>query len=120
VLSLVHVPTEYPLDAELPDQEARALSAIERAKLICGQRISGEIEHVRPGQAGAVVVEEAKQIDAAVILMPIRYRDGKPQLSKSIEHVLAKRPCRVILAAHPGGDGAVEAPRVLEGQPVTA
>jgi APA family basic amino acid/polyamine antiporter len=120
VLSLVHVPTEYPLDAELPDQEARALSAIERAKLICGHRISGEIEHVRPGQAGAVVVEEAKAIDAAVILMPIRYRDGKPQLSKSIEHVLAKRPCRVILAAHPGGDGAVEAPRVLEGQPVTA
>jgi APA family basic amino acid/polyamine antiporter len=120
VLSLVHVPTEYPLDADLPEQEARALSAIERAKLICGQRISGEIEHVRPGQAGAVVVEEAKQIDAAVILMPIRYRDGKPQLTKSIEHVLANRPCRVILAAHPGGDGAVEAPGVHAKQPVTA
>jgi APA family basic amino acid/polyamine antiporter len=118
VLSLVHVPTQYPLDAELPGQEARALSAIERAKLICGQRSSGEIKHVRPGQAGAVVVEKAKEIDAAVILMPIRYRDGKPALSKSIEHVLANRPCRVILAAHPGGDGAVEPPRALSKQPV--
>jgi basic amino acid/polyamine antiporter, APA family len=120
VLSLVHVPTEYPLDAELPEQEARAQSAIERAKLICGGRVSGEIERVRPGQAGAVVVEEAKAIDAAVVLMPIRYRDGQPVLSKSIQYVLAHRPCRVIVAAHPHGDGPADSSRILAKRPVPA
>jgi APA family basic amino acid/polyamine antiporter len=102
MLSLVNVPTQYPLDAELPEEDARAQSVIERAKLICGQRVSGEVEHVRPGQAGAVVVEEAKAIDAAVVLMPIRYRDGKPLLSQSLRYVLANRPTRVIVGGHPG------------------
>jgi APA family basic amino acid/polyamine antiporter len=118
VLSLVHVPTEYPLDADLPDQEARAQSAIERAKLICGGRISGEINHVRPGQAGAVVVKKAKDIDAAVVLMPIRYRDGQPVVSKSIQYVLAHRPCRVIVAAHPPGDSAVDGSGLVAKRPV--
>ena len=51
---------------------------IERAKLICGRRVTGEIEHVRPGQAGAAIVEDAKEIDAAVIVMQLRYRNGEP------------------------------------------
>ena len=108
MLSLVNVPTQHPIDAELPEQDAAAQSVIERAKLICGQRVSGEIRHVRPGQGGAAVVEKAREIDAAAILMPIRYRNGQPALSQSIRYVLAHRPTRVILGANPrdgGGDG---------------
>jgi APA family basic amino acid/polyamine antiporter len=109
VLSLVNVPTEYPLDADLRDEDSRARSVIERAKLICGQRVSGEIQHVRPGEAGAAVIREAKAIDAAAILMPIRYRDGRPLLGQSVRYVLANRPCRVIVSADPGdGDSAGE------------
>ncbi|MFL5870891.1 MAG: amino acid permease [Solirubrobacterales bacterium] len=104
ILSLVNVPTQYPLDAHLEEQDARAQSVIERAKLICGQRVTGEVEHVRPGQGGAAVIEEAKAIDAAVILMPIRYRNGKPVLGQSIRYVLANRPTRVIVGGHPGED----------------
>jgi basic amino acid/polyamine antiporter, APA family len=110
VLSLVNVSTQYPIDAELPDDDKRAQSVIERAKLICGQRVTGEIRHVRPGQGGAAVVEEAKQIDAAAILMPIRYRDGQPLLSHSLRYVLANRPTRVIVGAHPGDGGDGPAP----------
>jgi basic amino acid/polyamine antiporter, APA family len=109
VLSLVNVPTALPIDAELPERDAEAQSVIERAKLICGQRLTGEIEHVRPGGAGAAVIAKAKEIDSAAILMPIRYRDGRPLLTQSLRYVLANRPTRVIVGGHPG-DGAGEPP----------
>jgi basic amino acid/polyamine antiporter, APA family len=101
VLSLVGVPVSAPLDAPLPDAESAAQSKIEQAKLICGQRVSGRIERVRPGQAGQAIVDEAKAIDAAAIVMPLRYRNGSPLYGKTLQTVLAKRPCRVLVAAHP-------------------
>ena len=33
--------------------------------------------------------------------MPLRYRDGAPLYGKTLQTVLAKRPCRVIVAANP-------------------
>jgi hypothetical protein len=100
------VPTYLELDAGLPVADAEAKSVIERAKLIGGVRVSGEVAHVRPGQAGAVVVEEAKAIEAAVIVMPLRYQNGEPLISKALRTVLAERPARVIVSAKPdGADG---------------
>jgi basic amino acid/polyamine antiporter, APA family len=101
----VEVPTHLPLDVELPKEEGRAQSMIERAKLIAGQRVSGHIEHVRPGQAGKAIVEDAKAINAAAIVVPLRYRNGAPLYGKTLQTVLTARPCRVIIAAQPG-DGA--------------
>jgi APA family basic amino acid/polyamine antiporter len=107
VLALVEVPTHLPLDAPLPKEESRAQSSIERAKLIAGQRVSGHIEHVRPGQAGKAIVEDAKAINAAAIVVPLRYRNGAPLYGKTLQTVLTARPCRVIVSAQPaeGGDG---------------
>ena len=102
VLSLVTVPANLPLDADLDGREPPPASKLEQAKLICGQRVSGSIEHVRLGQAGKAIVEEAKAIDAAAIVMPLRYRAGAPLYGKTLQTVLAKRPCRVIVAANPG------------------
>jgi APA family basic amino acid/polyamine antiporter len=102
VLSLVTVPSNLPLDAKLDELDAAARSKLEQAKLICGQRVSGSIEHVRLGQAGKAIVEEAKAIDAAAIVLPLRYRGGAPLYGKTLQTVLAKRPCRVIVTAHPG------------------
>ena len=101
-ISVVKVPTHLPLDAALPEEDSSAQSKIERAKLIGGRRVSGEVRHVRPGQEGAAIVAEAKAIKASVIVMPLRYRDGAPVFGRSLQTVLASRPCRVIVAAHPG------------------
>jgi basic amino acid/polyamine antiporter, APA family len=102
VLSLVTVPSNLPLEAALDGRDSTARSKLEQAKLICGQRVSGSIQHVRMGQAGNAIVAEAKAIDAAAIVMPLRYRGGAPLYGKTLQTVLAKRPCRVIVAAHPG------------------
>src|SRR5436190_970087 len=101
VLALVTVPTHLPLDATLPDLESEAQSKIERAKLIGGLRVTGHLERVRPGQAGQAVIDEARAIRAAAIVMPLRYRDGRPLYGKTLQTVLAKRPTRVIVAAEP-------------------
>jgi basic amino acid/polyamine antiporter, APA family len=109
VIALVTVPSNLPLDAELGSREKPARTKVEQAKLICGQRVSGSIEHVRLGQAGKAIVIEAEAINAAAIVMPLRYRGGAPLYGKTLQTVLAKRPCRVIVAANPAeaGDGGV-------------
>jgi APA family basic amino acid/polyamine antiporter len=102
VLAIVNVPTNLPLDAPLEEQESEAQSKIEQAKLIGGMRVTGSVQRVRPGQAGQAVVEEARAIKAAAIVMQLRYRNGTPLYGKTLQTVLAERPCRVIIAAEPG------------------
>jgi APA family basic amino acid/polyamine antiporter len=104
VLALVEVPTHLPLDARLPEEESRAQTKVEQAKLIAGQRVSGHVEHVRPGQAGKAIVEDAKAIKAEAIVIPLRYRNGTPLYGRTLQTVLALRPCRVIVAAQPGDE----------------
>jgi APA family basic amino acid/polyamine antiporter len=65
-------------------------------------RVTGSVQRVRPGQAGQAIVEEARAIKAAAIVMQLRYRNGTPLYGKTLQHVLAERPCRVIVAASPG------------------
>jgi len=101
VLSLVTVPADLPLDADLDEAERAAQTKIEQAKLLLGQRVSGHVHPVRLGQAGQAIVDEAHEIDAAAIVMPLRYRGGAPLYGKTLQTVLAKRPCRVIVSANP-------------------
>ena len=102
VLSIVTVPTHLPVDAELEEREGDAQSKIEQAKIIGGLRVTGHITRVRPGQEAQTIIEEARDIKAAAIVMPLRYRNGKPLYGKTLQTVLAKRPTRVIVAAQPG------------------
>src|SRR3954468_14975399 len=109
VLAIVTVPTHLPLDAPLEQQESEAQSKIEQAKLIGGMRVTGHIERMRPGQEARAIIEEARAIKAAAIVMPLRYRNGKPLYGKTLQTVLAKRPTRVIVAAQPGEKQVVPA-----------
>jgi APA family basic amino acid/polyamine antiporter len=101
VHSLLTVPTHLPLDAELPAQEAEAQSKVEQAKLIGGQRVTGHVERVRPGQAGYSIANEAEQIVAAAVVVGLRYRNGRPLYDKTLQTVLGERPCRVIVVSDP-------------------
>jgi APA family basic amino acid/polyamine antiporter len=108
--SMLTVPTNLPLDAELPEREAEAQSKIEQAKLIGGQRVTGHVERVRPGQAGYEISDEAKLVKAAAIVIGLRYRNGTPLYDKTVQTVLSERPCRVIVvsdrATQPGAEPA--------------
>jgi len=98
VLALVTVPSALPIDAPLPEEEAAAQSVIEQARVQAGARVSGHVERVRSGQAGRRIIEEAVDMRAAAIVMPLPERvPGASLFGKTLETVLAERPCRVII-----------------------
>jgi basic amino acid/polyamine antiporter, APA family len=110
VLVTITVPQSSPITAELPEQELAAQAIIEQARLQGGRRVSGHIEKVRAGQAGRLIVKEAREMRAQAILMPLPRRAGAggSVFGKTIETVLAERPARVVLLSDPTdrGDGA--------------
>jgi basic amino acid/polyamine antiporter, APA family len=102
VIAVVTVPNHLPLEAPLGAAEAAAQSKIEQAKLIGGLRVSGHVHPARPNQAGHSIADEARELKASAIVMGLRYRDGQPLYGKTLQTVLAERPCRVIVVGEPG------------------
>lgn len=99
VLSLITVPSSLPISSDMKRSESEAASKIERAKLIAGMRVTGEVERVRPGQAGYAIAEKARRIRAGAIVIGLRERDGVPLYDDTVKSVLAERPCRVIVVS---------------------
>jgi APA family basic amino acid/polyamine antiporter len=98
VLVTITVPPNSPIDAAMPDQEAQASSVIDSARVRGGRRVSGHWEKVRPGQAGRRVVEEAREIRARAVVMPLPpRRTGASLFGRTLETVLIERPCRIII-----------------------
>ncbi|HWT95848.1 MAG TPA: universal stress protein [Solirubrobacteraceae bacterium] len=101
VLVPIIVPNSAPIDARLPEEEQAAREIVERAKLQGGRRVSGHYEKVRAGQAGRLIVNEAIQMRAAAIVMPLPARRSTSLFGNTVETVLAERPCRVIIESAP-------------------
>ncbi len=101
VLALITVPYSNAIDGPLPEEEVAALALISRAKRQGGRRVTGHVEKVRPGQAGRLIVNEAREMRAQAIVMPLPPRTGTTIFGKTVETVLAERPCRVIIETEP-------------------
>ena len=97
VLVTITVPSSAPIDARMPEAEAAAQTIIEQAKLLGGRRVSGHWEKVRAGQAGRLVVNEAKAMHAAAVVLPLPPPRGASLFGSTVQTVLAERPCRVIV-----------------------
>jgi APA family basic amino acid/polyamine antiporter len=113
VLVTITVPASAPINASLPEQEMAAQAIIEQAKLQGGRRVTGHWEKVRAGGGGRLIVDEAKAMGAKAIVIPLPARSGSTVFSKTVETVLAERPCRVIIQADPS---MRRVPRVPAGQ----
>jgi basic amino acid/polyamine antiporter, APA family len=108
ILALITVPNALPIDATMSDAEALADSVIEQAKIHGGRRVSGHMEKIRAGQAGRRIIEEATDMRAAAIVLPLPRRvDGASLFGKTLETVLNERPCRVIIESSPDGQRAL-------------
>ncbi len=108
VLVPVVVPSSAPINASMPEAEQAAQAMIEQAKLQAGRRVTGHLEKVRAGGAGRMIIDEAREIRAQAIVMGLPARSGAAVFGKTVETVLAERPCRVILQT---GPEAAPAPR---------
>jgi APA family basic amino acid/polyamine antiporter len=101
VLVTIIVPQALPINAELPEEELAARAVIQQARLQGGRRVTGHVERVRPGQTGRLIVDEARELRAVAIVMPLPPRTGTTLFGKTVETVLADRPCRVIIESEP-------------------
>jgi basic amino acid/polyamine antiporter, APA family len=98
VLVTITVPPSVPIDADTPELDSRAASIIDSARVLGGRRVTGHWEKVRPGQAGRRIVEEAKETRARAVVMSLPpRRAGMSLFGKTLETLLAERPCRVII-----------------------
>jgi APA family basic amino acid/polyamine antiporter len=100
----LEVPSHLDIDAPLEAAEVSATQIVELGRQWArrGQRVHGSILKVRPGEAGHRIVQEAREAhaDAIVMAMPNHRPTGK-LLNKTLEVVLGKRPCRVIIDSAP-------------------
>src|SRR4051812_29912289 len=102
VLAFVTVPYALPIEAPMAEEEAAAQTTIEQARIQGGRRVSGHVERIRPGQAGRRIVEEAVDMRAAAIVLALPRRvDGASLFGKTLETVLAGRPCRGVIESTP-------------------
>jgi APA family basic amino acid/polyamine antiporter len=102
VLAVMTVPNALTIDATMTAEQSAAASVIEQAKIEGGRRVSGHVERVRAGQAGRRIIEAATDMHAAAIVMALPQRvDGASVFGKTLETVLAERPCRVIIESTP-------------------
>jgi APA family basic amino acid/polyamine antiporter len=115
VLVYIAVPQSSPINASLPEAEQAAETIIEQARLQGGRRVTGHVEKVRSGGAGRMIVHEARELRAQAVVAPLPPRTGATLFGKTLETVLAERPCRVIIQSDPSGAPAKTRPITVLG-----
>ena len=112
-LHVIRVPLEQPLDAELLDEEERAEASLAEAKLLGadhGVEVRGET--IRARSIGDAIIHEARERDVDLIVLGSspRWRRQSRFFSPTVDYVLKKAPCEVLIVAFPQGvleeDGA--------------
>ncbi|MEJ7891194.1 MAG: universal stress protein [Solirubrobacteraceae bacterium] len=102
VIVTIPVPNRLAIDEPLREEESAAESLIEQARIAGGRRVTGHWEKVRAGQAGRRIIEEAEDMRATAIVMGLPRRTaGSSLFGKTLETVLADRPCRVVIESTP-------------------
>jgi APA family basic amino acid/polyamine antiporter len=98
IVVLISVPNHLPIDARMPEPERIAEQSIDAARVLGGRRVTGHWEKVRPGGAGRRIVQEARDVKARALIMGVpRRRAASSPFGRTLETVLADRPCRVII-----------------------
>jgi APA family basic amino acid/polyamine antiporter len=101
-VTVLEVPFELPLDADLPEAEREADIVLDEARAIgesYGVDVVGRI--VRARSAGRAIVDEAERRQAEIVVIgaPRRTRRARAIFGDTVDHVLKHAPCRVMVAA---------------------
>jgi APA family basic amino acid/polyamine antiporter len=106
-ITVVRVPRRYPLEGELPPEIAeRVRASLEEARLL-GEEHEVEVrtDVVRARSIGHAIVDEARSRGADVVVMgsSARWRRQSRFFSPTVDFVLRRAPCEVLVVAFPEG-----------------
>ncbi len=106
VLHVLRVPLDQPLDAPLPEAEELADASLAEAKELAGEHgVELRARVVRARALGEAIVEAAAEESTDVVLMGSapRWRRQSLFFSPTVDYVLRKAPCDVMVIAYPQG-----------------
>jgi APA family basic amino acid/polyamine antiporter len=103
-LHVIRVSLEQPLDCELFDEEERAGAALAEAKLLGSEHgVIVEGATVRARAIGHAIVERAGEVGADLVVLGSapRWRRQARFFSPTVDYVLRRAPCEVLIVAFP-------------------
>jgi basic amino acid/polyamine antiporter, APA family len=103
-MSVIEVPLELPLDAELPEQLDEANAALDEARAIgesYGVKVIPRLQRAR--NAGRAIVDEAARRGSEIIVIGgprrVRLTAGRKRIfGDTVDFILKHAPCRVMVA----------------------
>jgi len=115
-LYVIRVPLDKSIEAELDEQEEAAAASLAEARLLGADNgVDVQTETIRARSIGNAIVGEARRRgnDLIVVGSAPRWRRQSRFFSPTVEYVLRKAPCEVLVVAFPEGvmeeDGTDEA-----------
>lgn len=106
-ITVVRVPRRFPLDGPLPpDVQERADAALEEARLLgLDEGVEVRTDIVRARSIPHAIVDEAlaRGADLIVLGSAPRWRRQSRFFSPTVDHVLQRAPCEVLVVAFPEG-----------------
>ena len=106
VLHVIRVPLDLPIDAELMDAEEQAEASLAEARLLAAEQgIPIQVHIERSRAIGEAIVHEAvgHEVDLIVLGSAPRWRRQSRFFSPTVDYVLRKAPCEVMVIAYPQG-----------------
>ena len=103
---VIRVPLDLPLDAPVFDAEERAAASLAEAQLLGAEHgVEVEGRTIRARSIGEAIVGEARETGADLIVLGSapRWRRQSRFFSPTVEYVLRKAPCEVLIVAFPQG-----------------
>jgi basic amino acid/polyamine antiporter, APA family len=103
---VIRVPLDQPLDAPMFDAEEQAEASLAEARLLAEEAGIGiEVKIVRSRAIGEAIVEQAVvyNVDLVVMGSAPRWRRQSRFFSPTVDYVLRKAPCEVMVIAYPQG-----------------
>ena len=105
-LHVIRVPLDAPIDRPVEQAERRAAESLEEARALGaenGVEVVGQT--VRARSIGEAIVHEARKRDADLIVLGSapRWRRQSRFFSPTVEYVLRRAPCEVLVVAFPRG-----------------
>ncbi len=105
-LHVIRVPLDAPIDEPVEQAELRAAESLEEARALGAENGVDVVgETVRARSIGEAIVHEARRRDADLIVLGSapRWRRQSRFFSPTVEYVLRRAPCEVLVVAFPRG-----------------
>jgi APA family basic amino acid/polyamine antiporter len=103
---VIRVPLDRPLEADLTDQEEAAAASLAEARMLGADHgVDVRVETIRARSIGDAIVSQAERRgnDLIVLGSAPRWRRQSRFFSPTVEFVLRKAPCEVLVVAFPEG-----------------